>query len=199
MPHRKESSAADGVKQRRARFVEIAREHPEWTEREVNALVRKELGAGVGMPRATHLFRKVRGIRGTKRRVMQKREAKAGPVNGASPTSIAAKEMRIEFARTVARKEMVVGDLVGLVRKRFGVGIRTQEASAILRSIGAPLITGQKSGGKARQATLNGGIVAAIQKLVAAVPGISSLTIAPDGSVEYTIREVVERRDRVRL
>ena len=41
--------------------------------------------------------------------------------------------------------------------------------------------------------------LAAIQRLVATVPGIHTVTVHEDGSAEYTLREVIERRGRLKL
>jgi hypothetical protein len=122
------------------------------------------------------------------------------PVESTGKTTPAGKTVRVEFARTVATKGMTVADLNALVRKRFGFGVNRIEASAILKAAGTERPYRRSGTDRSRaRPVVNGGIVAAIQKLVAAVPGISSLTIAPDGSVEYTMREVVERKGRVRL
>lgn len=166
-------------KQREARFLEISREHPDWPQARVNVMVREELGAGVNPKAIKRLSAKARGLKpGSqgKRATWSKALAKASRAGAKASVPPAPPPSPPPSPASTTRT-------------------RRQPPSGHPRINGSAIPTAPTASTPEEQ------ILAAVQLLVEAVPGIRTVTIEEDGAVNYTTREVqvVERRGSLRL
>lgn len=147
----------EAVQKRRARWLEIAKLHPDWALKKVNAQCIKDVGGGIGPFAQMELMAKARGI---------------------DPHAI---KGRVTWKR--AQKLLASGK-----------GASNGETAKQPPSPSAPPSRVARLPKGSAQNTL-----AAIRLLVEAVPGIRSVTVHEDGSVDYTMREVIERKGKLRL
>lgn len=156
------------------RALELMREHPDWTRKQISAKVKEELGMGVSPHVMARVFRKSRK----------------------TPVQRQGTAERIAYAKSILAECANPKALANRVKEKFGVGIGMHEAGKLFGRNYVSGGTQRKEGPRTRQAfpkmqAQNKDEETAIQILLETMPDLIRLEVHEDGRVTFERRQIV--------